>query len=42
MEIAFPPNTKKSGNVMIALKEEVELRKQNSECYVWTIEKQFF
>ena len=31
MEIAFPPNTKRSGNVIIARKEEVELQKQNSE-----------
>ena len=31
MEIAFPPDTKRSGNVVIALKEEVELRKLNNE-----------
>ena len=49
MEIAFPPNTKRSGNVIIARKEEVELQKQNSEwevhyaeLSVWIIKNQFF
>ena len=29
MDIAFPPNTKRSGNVLIALKDELELRRNN-------------
>ena len=31
MEIVFPPNTKRSDNGLNNIKEEAELRKQNSE-----------